>query len=75
MNAAVLRIGSSQPKAVALEQAYKTWAAHYEKCQTCNKQDWYDPIVEWLCSYGLGVFRGWDRAAGATGISTTPQKG
>lgn len=67
--APLLRTFSTFPRLFMLEQKYGAWAKHYESCETCNKQDWYDPFTDLLCNQGRLAVADWKLAAVATPIT------
>lgn len=41
--------------------AFRRWAAHYNECGACGRDDWYDPGEgePMFCHEGQRLFRAW----------------
>jgi len=47
---------------------YRSWAEHYNSCETCQRDRWYDPFAgePFFCAKGQGFFRAWVSVARVT---------
>lgn len=43
--------------------AFSAWVAHYNSCEYCQREDWYEPTVSRLCHPGSKLFTHWNDVA------------
>ncbi len=53
---------------VDLASVYRAWAEHYNSCETCQRDRWYDPHAgePFFCDKGQRLFRAWVSIARVT---------
>jgi len=46
---------------VDIGSVYRSWAEHYNECETCQRDHWYSPLEgePFFCARGQGLFRNW----------------
>jgi len=51
-----------------LGTVYRKWAEHYNSCETCQRDEWFNPLMgePYFCEEGRRLFRAWVNTAQVT---------
>lgn len=56
------RGGGTNAVPLPVQAACKEWAKHHNKCEKCNRTDWFSPEKKYVCKKGRGLFYEWEQS-------------